>query len=318
MRNSPAVGGARQPVFITTGDDVIWATGCGMAHMLRLQIAPMRCAVTIDDDFVVADEMLAVVQVLQRCTNATNDGIDTLELRRTGEVSGGIGKEHGAKQRPVLGIERAAVPRDDGNDVAFVKEHRQVRGAGFVHMGVHPSRHQTTSQVTATRVAEMFASPVQIAYAVGDVVEAAQRWVARGVGPFFVLDHIEVHSVRVNGTPATFDHSSAYSQWGSVMVELICQHDGGSSPVVGTAGVHHMAHFVDDFAAASTALTASGAVEILYAETASGMPFAFHDSRAEHGHLIEIYERTERLGRFYDMVRDASLGWAGDAAIRRL
>lgn len=318
MPNSPAVGGARQAVFIATGDDEIGATRCGMANMLRLQIAAVHCAVTIDDDLVVADEMLAVVQVLQRSTNAINDGIDTLEPRRTGQVSGGFGEEHGAEQRPVLGIERAAVPCDDGNDVAFVKEHRQVRGAGLVHICVHPPRHQTTSQVTATRVAEMFASPVQIAYAVGDVVAAAQRWAARGVGPFFVLDHIEVHSVRVNGTPATFDHSSAYAQWGSVMVELICQHDGGPNPVVGTAGVHHMAHFVDDFAAASTALTARGAVEILYAESASGMPFAFHDVRAEYGHLIEIYERTERLGRFYEMVRAASLGWAGDAAIRRL
>lgn len=164
----------------------------------------------------------------------------------------------------------------------------------------------------------MLAGPVQIAYAVGDVVEAAQQWVARGVGPFFVLEHIEVLQVRIHGTPATFDHSSAYAQWGSVMVELICQHDGGSSPVVGPTGVHHMAHFVDDFAAASTALTASGAVEVLYAETASGMPFAFHDGRAEYGHLIEIYERTERLRRFYDMVRHASVGWAGDDAIRRL
>lgn len=160
--------------------------------------------------------------------------------------------------------------------------------------------------------------PVQIAYAVDDVVEAAQRWVARGVGPFFVLDHIEVHGVRVNGTPATFDHSSAYAQWGAVMVELICQHDCEPNPVVGTSGVHHVAHFVDDFAAASTALTASGAREVLYAETASGMPFAFHDGRTEYGHLIEIYERTERLGRFYDMVHDASVGWAGHDAIRRL
>ena len=70
--------------------------------------------------------------------------------------------------------------------------------------------------------------------------------------------------------------------------------------------------------AASAALTACGVVEVLYTETASGMPSAFHDSSTEFGHLIEIYERTERLGRFSDMVRDASVGWAGNDAIRRL
>jgi hypothetical protein len=164
----------------------------------------------------------------------------------------------------------------------------------------------------------MLGAPVQIAYAVDDVVLAAQRWAARGVGPFFVLEHIEVHHVRVNGKPAIFDHSSAYAQWGPLMVELICQHNGGPNPVVGTTGVHHMAHFVDDFTAASAALTARGDTEAMYAETRSGMPFAFHDARPECGHFVEIYERTERLGRFYEMVRDASAGWAGDDPIRRL
>ena len=164
----------------------------------------------------------------------------------------------------------------------------------------------------------MLAAPVQIAYAVDDVVAAAQRWTAHGVGPFFVLEHIEVRNVRVHGAPATFDHSSAYAQWGPLMVELICQHDAGPTPVVGTSGVHHVAHFVDDFGAATRALTAQGDVEVLYAETSSGMPFAFHDARREYGHFIEIYERTERLGRFYEMVRDASIGWAGTDPVRRL
>jgi hypothetical protein len=163
----------------------------------------------------------------------------------------------------------------------------------------------------------MLAGPVQIAYAVSDVVEAAQRWAAHGVGPFFVLDHIEVHHVRVRGEPGTFDHSSAFAQWGSVMVELICQHGGGPDPIVTTAGVHHMAHFVDDFASASAALTAQGMTETLYAETSTGMPFAFHDSRPDRGHFIEIYERTEPLARFYAMVRDASIGWRGTDPIRR-
>ena len=163
----------------------------------------------------------------------------------------------------------------------------------------------------------MFAGPVQIAYGVSDVVEAAQRWAARGVGPFFVLEHIEVQHVRVRGESGTFDHSSAFAQWGSVMVELICEHGDGPDPIVTTRGVHHMAYFVDDFARATAALTAQGMAEALYAETSAGMPFAFHDGRAELGHLVEIYERTERLGRFYARVRDASIGWTGADPIRR-
>jgi hypothetical protein len=164
----------------------------------------------------------------------------------------------------------------------------------------------------------VFGGPVQIAYAVDDVTAAARRWSDRGVGPFFVIEHIDVHNARVNGAPSTFDHSSAYAQWGSVMVELICQHDSGGERIVEASGIHHVAFFVDDFATAAAELAAAGSSEVLYAETAAGMPFAFHDARAERGHFIEIYERTDRLGWFYDMVRDAAVGWDGSDTIRLL
>ncbi len=164
----------------------------------------------------------------------------------------------------------------------------------------------------------MLGGPVQIAYAVGDVTEAAGRWVANGVGPFFVREHIEVTNVRVRGAAASFDHSSAYAQWGDLMIELIHQHDGGPDPVVGSSGVHHVAHFVDDFAAAAAQLVRAGHHEVLYAETTTGMPFAFHDGRHERGHLIEIYERTAPLVGFYQMVRAASVGWRGADPVRRL
>jgi len=57
---------------------------------------------------------------------------------------------------------------------------------------------------------------------------------------------------------------------------------------------------------------------VLYAETSTGMPFAFHDGLDERGHLIEIYERTAALERFYDMVRDAAIGWDGADPVRSL
>lgn len=164
----------------------------------------------------------------------------------------------------------------------------------------------------------MFAEPVQLAYAVDDVVAAARRWSARGIGPFFVIEHIAVHDARVNGVPSTFDHSSAYGQWGALMVELICQHDDGAERIVGSSGLHHVAGFVDDFATAASELVAAGCPEVLYAETGAGMSFGFYDARGEHGHLVEIYERTERLAGFYEMVRAAADGWDGRDPVRML
>jgi hypothetical protein len=158
--------------------------------------------------------------------------------------------------------------------------------------------------------------PVQLAYAVDDVVAAAHEWVARGAGPFFVREHIPVADARIRGEAGSFDHSSAYGQWGPVMIELICQHDGGADPVVGSGGLHHVAHFVDDVATASASLVAAGHPEVLFARAGGAVPFAFHDGGAVFGHLIEIYERTEHLAAFYAMVADASVGWDGADPIR--
>ena len=52
-----------------------------------------------------------------------------------------------------------------------------------------------------------------------------------GAGPFFLRRHIPLASVTYRGTPATFDHTSAYGQWGAVMVELVQDHGIGPSVV---------------------------------------------------------------------------------------
>jgi len=157
--------------------------------------------------------------------------------------------------------------------------------------------------------------PRQLAYAVDDVRAAAERWAQGGVGPFFINEHIPVSNARIFDEPGEFDHSSAYAQWGPVMVELIVQHHPGPKPVVAGGGLHHVAFFVDEFAGASTELINQGFDEVLYAE-AGEMPFALFDARHELGHLIEIYPRTDRLVGFYEMVEEAAHRWDGTDPLR--
>ena len=165
--------------------------------------------------------------------------------------------------------------------------------------------------------------PVQIAYAVDDLDAAAAEWSARfGAGPFFVREHITVSDVRYRGAPGSFDHSSAYGQWGDVMVELVKDHTIGPSPVAdvvgaGGSGLHHLAYFVDDLATAQSALVQLGWPEALWAQTPSGVAFAFHDATATLGHMVELYEGTPGLRGFYAMVRGAALGWDGTDPVRR-
>jgi hypothetical protein len=166
-------------------------------------------------------------------------------------------------------------------------------------------------------------APVQIAYHVPDPAAAARELAAsRGWGPSFLLEHIPLARCLYRGAPAAFDHSSAYGQAGDLMVELITQHGDGPSALRDLfapheRGLHHVACFVDDLAAALAEERARGAAIALEAETANGTAFAMVDASRELGHMIELYERA-RLAPFYAMVRDAARGWDGRDPVRRL
>jgi len=166
--------------------------------------------------------------------------------------------------------------------------------------------------------------PAQLAYAVNDVDTAALRFSQRtGAGPFFIARHIELARVDHLGVPAVFDHSSAYGQWGPVMVELVQLHRVGPEPLrlaVGEtpSGVHHVAWIVADSAAEGARLGAEGWPEVMAATTASGLHFSFHDARRDLGHLIELYEPTEAVRSLYALVAAAAEAWDGDGPVREL
>ena len=92
---------------------------------------------------------------------------------------------------------------------------------------------------------------VQVAYFVSDVRAAARQMHRRfGAGPFFVADRIDLAWGSHRGEPREFLHSSAYGQWGNLMLELVQQDEEGPSPfrdlfAPGEEGLHHVAQIVD-------------------------------------------------------------------------
>jgi catechol 2,3-dioxygenase-like lactoylglutathione lyase family enzyme len=157
--------------------------------------------------------------------------------------------------------------------------------------------------------------PVQIAYAVVDVVGAARRFsLITGAGPFVVVPHVALQWSRIHGVERPFDHSSAYGQWGDVMVELVEEHSPPIIPV--RSSLHHLAFMVDDLAVARQWCIDAGWAEVLLATTRSGQQFAFHDARHELGHLIEMYEPAPRLLRFYGMIVESAKDWDGTDPVR--
>jgi catechol 2,3-dioxygenase-like lactoylglutathione lyase family enzyme len=166
----------------------------------------------------------------------------------------------------------------------------------------------------------------QVAYKVNELEAAAFAHHRRfGSGPFFVLRHVALASSVHRGVERPFDHSSAYGQWGAVMVELVVQHNPDPSALhemfpfgSGKEGLHHAALFVDDLDAAIARFEADGAPLAQLSVTATGTAFAFVDTRASLGHMLELYEPSAPLTGFYDFVAEAAKGWDGRDLMREL
>jgi hypothetical protein len=92
---------------------------------------------------------------------------------------------------------------------------------------------------------------VQIAYFVNDARKSAKKMSKQfGAGPFFFIPRIELAWGKLRGEDCNFLHSSAFGQWGDVMVEFVQQDEEGPSPfrelyAPGEEGIHHVAMMVD-------------------------------------------------------------------------
>jgi hypothetical protein len=165
---------------------------------------------------------------------------------------------------------------------------------------------------------------VQIAYFVDDAqkaaAHAANTW---GAGPFFFIEKIQLAWGEHKGKPQTFLHSSAYGQWGSLMLEFVQQDIEGPSPFrdmynPGESGIHHMATMVDSLTDTYAHYENAGYDIAARAETLTGTEFAFINTVVQLGHMIEVYEKSPSLLGFYQMVQEASVDWSGDTPVRNL
>ena len=163
--------------------------------------------------------------------------------------------------------------------------------------------------------------PVQIAYAVVDVFEFAEKWAKEfGAGPFFIAEHIPVTNVLLRGAPEVLDISAAYGQWGSVMLELVQDHGTGPSAIRELytpyqTGLHHLAYFVDDLDFATAELEKRG-YDLAMSAQAGENRFHFIDAISEMGHFLELYEPIESLRILYERVRFSSINWDGSDPLR--
>ena len=160
-----------------------------------------------------------------------------------------------------------------------------------------------------------------IGYVVEDIPRAVDWAVSTlAAGPFFLIEHLEFDEVTYDGSPASYDHSSAFGQWGELKLELTHVHSaappglaaalGGPAPRPG-----HVAWLADDLDAETERLTAAG-VPLFHTGRSGPVRAHWFDARATLGHHIEVLQRAPELLGFYERMRAAAADWDGRDPLR--
>jgi methylmalonyl-CoA/ethylmalonyl-CoA epimerase len=169
-----------------------------------------------------------------------------------------------------------------------------------------------------------FGPIVQNAFVVRDLEIAVAHWSASvGVGPFYLLDHIQYGDVFFRGTPLTMDMSVAIAQWGDIQIELIQQHDTAASIYTEFLarhgeGLQHLGVMTQSLDEHLERLRPLGIKPVQWGATANGMRFAYIDTDKQAGGMIELIESGPAVEAFFAKVRRAADDWDGSRPLRRL
>jgi catechol 2,3-dioxygenase-like lactoylglutathione lyase family enzyme len=162
-----------------------------------------------------------------------------------------------------------------------------------------------------------------VGYVVDDLAAGVARFTAAtGAGPFFAMAHLVFDEVTYDDAPALYDHSSAFGQWGPVLVELTVVHvaqpaglrDALTAP---GAGLGHVAWLADDLEGETARLQAAG-LRRFHTGRSGPVSAAWFDGGPLLGHPVEVLQRCEQILGFYAMVRAAAQDWDGTQPLRPL
>ncbi len=164
----------------------------------------------------------------------------------------------------------------------------------------------------------------QLGYVVDDISAAMEHWIqALDVGPFFFLPSPPLNDLVYRGEPTNARIAVAITYSGNLQVELIQPLDDHPSPyrdfrAAFGSGLHHVAHFTNDYDAAMAAYHALGRTPYYQGRgLTADQRFSYFDSPSHGGTVNEVVE-TSGFGGFFEYMRAQSVDWDGADPIRTI
>ena len=165
----------------------------------------------------------------------------------------------------------------------------------------------------------------QNGYVVHDVEKAMDYWIDRlRVGPWFLVERVKLDWFRHRGEDSSPELSIALANSGDLQIELIQQWNDAPTLYkefldAGHEGLQHVAFWSTDYQALYDSMLDAG-----YPMGHEGQiggeqgRFAYFDSDAHPGSVVEISDVSGAKGRFFDHIRKAAANWDGRKTIQKV
>ncbi|MBV1934884.1 MAG: VOC family protein [Parvibaculaceae bacterium] len=174
-------------------------------------------------------------------------------------------------------------------------------------------------------MSKIFGNVRQNGYVVHDIEAAMKHWVeVMGVGPWFYIEDVKTDWFKCRGADSDVKMSIALANSGDLQIELIQQRNDAPSLYkefldAGHEGLQHMSYWTHDFQELyNKALSLDYVVGHEGAIGGEQGGFAYFDTQAHPGTIIEISDISGSKGQMFDHIRQVAAEWDGTDPIRKV
>ena len=172
-------------------------------------------------------------------------------------------------------------------------------------------------------MSRLFGAVRQNGYVVRDLRAALDHWITvLGVGPWFYIERVKTDYFRHRGQDSAVEMSIALANSGDLQIELIQQRNDAPSLYKefldsGREGLQHLAYWTQDYQAVYDRALSLG-YKVGHEGQVGGAQgrFAYFDTEAHPGTVVEISDISGNKGRFFDHIRRTAQDWDGTDPIR--